>query len=135
VFALAGVPPFAGFMGKLTLLKAALTKGHLVLVIVAVLNSAVAIYYYLGLVREAYFREVEAVEPIRLGWAVRGACVGLMLLVLGLGIVPSRVLGMIDRAVAQATERGPAGASGVKGAVVLEGMGGGGAGMGLVKGR
>src|SRR5258708_15884895 len=57
VFALAGLPPFPGFMGKLSLLKAALAKGHLALVILAVLNSAIAVYYYLGMVREAFFRD------------------------------------------------------------------------------
>jgi len=32
VFALAGLPPFPGFLGKLSLLKAALAKGHVTLV-------------------------------------------------------------------------------------------------------
>ena len=42
VFALAGLPPFAGFMGKLTLLTAALDRGHLALVVLAVVNTAIA---------------------------------------------------------------------------------------------
>ena len=43
VFALAGVPPFVGFMGKLSLLAAALSKGHLALVIIAMVNAAIAV--------------------------------------------------------------------------------------------
>lgn len=53
-FALVGLPPTAGFMGKLFLLNAAWNTGYNWLVIVAVLNTAIAIYYYLGMVRHAY---------------------------------------------------------------------------------
>jgi NADH-quinone oxidoreductase subunit N len=58
-FALVGLPPTAGFMGKLFLLSAAWGKGYDWLVIIAVLNTAVSIYYYLNLVRYAYTREEE----------------------------------------------------------------------------
>jgi NADH-quinone oxidoreductase subunit N len=44
VFALGGIPPFVGFNGKFGLLNAALAKGWLWLVIVTVINSAIAIY-------------------------------------------------------------------------------------------
>ncbi|SMP44094.1 Proton-conducting membrane transporter, partial [Desulfonatronum zhilinae] len=56
-FALVGLPPTAGFMGKLFLLNSAWMAGYHWLVIVAVLNSAIAIYYYLNLVRHAYTRD------------------------------------------------------------------------------
>ena len=46
-----------GFMGKLSLLTAALSKGHLALVIIAMINAAIAVYYYLSVVREAWFRD------------------------------------------------------------------------------
>jgi len=55
LFALASIPPFVGFMAKLSLLTAALAQGHLVLVIVAVVNSVIAIYYYLQVIRQAVF--------------------------------------------------------------------------------
>ena len=51
---LVGLPPTAGFAGKLFLLSAAWDQGYHWLVIVAVLNTAISIYYYLGLVRHAY---------------------------------------------------------------------------------
>ena len=72
VFALAGVPPFPGFMGKLSLLKAALAKGHLALVIIAVLNTAIAIYYYLSIVREACFRDSTRPAILLPGSGTRG---------------------------------------------------------------
>jgi NADH:ubiquinone oxidoreductase subunit 2 (subunit N) len=62
-FALVGLPPTAGFMGKLFLLNSAWMAGYHWLVIIAVLNSAIAIYYYLNLVRHAYTRDVPADVP------------------------------------------------------------------------
>jgi len=92
VFALAGLPPFAGFMGKLALLKAALAKGHLMLVIITVLNAAIAIYYYLGVIREAYFRSAEERPAIRLDATTAVLCGLLILGILALGVAPNGVL-------------------------------------------
>ena len=100
VFALAGIPPFVGFMGKLNLLSAALSKGHLALVIIAMLNAAIAVYYYLCVVREAWFRDPGDLPPIRLDWPTRALCVLLIGGILALGIAPARVLDKISVSVA-----------------------------------
>jgi NADH-quinone oxidoreductase subunit N len=100
VFALAGVPPFAGFMGKFALLKAALAKGHLALVIIAVVNTAIAIYYYLGIVREACFRDAASRLPIRVSGATRVVCVFLVVIIVALGVVPSRLFETLSSSVA-----------------------------------
>jgi NADH-quinone oxidoreductase subunit N len=102
VFALAGIPPFVGFMGKLSLLSAALSKGHLALVIIAMLNAAIAVYYYLAVVREAWFRDPGDLPPIRLDWPARALCVLLIAGILALGIAPGRVLDQISTSVARA---------------------------------
>jgi len=85
-FALVGLPPTAGFMGKLFLLEAAWSQGYHWLVIVAVLNTAVAIYFYLGLARHAYTVET-ASQPDSggaHGWEMTfGAALAVALLVLG----------------------------------------------------
>ncbi len=108
VFALAGVPPFVGFMGKLTLLWAALTKGYLALVIIAVINAAIAVYYYLGVVREAYFRDPGNLAPIKLNWSTRTLCVLLIAGIVVLGVAPARVLDTISTSVARANLGSPA---------------------------
>jgi NADH-quinone oxidoreductase subunit N len=102
VFALAGLPPFVGFMGKLTVLSAALRKGYLALVIIAVINAAIAVYYYLSVVREAWFRDPADSQPIRLDWPTRLACVCLMAGILALGVAPARVLDTISTSIAKA---------------------------------
>src|SRR3974377_251907 len=47
VFALAGMPPFVGFMGKLTLLTAAWQRGHSALVLLTMVDAAIAFYFFL----------------------------------------------------------------------------------------
>jgi NADH-quinone oxidoreductase subunit N len=101
VFALAGMPPFVGFMGKLSLLTAALHKGHLALVIIAVVNAAIAVYYYLGVVREAWFRDPGDLPRIRLDWPTRALCLLLIGGILALGVAPARFLDAISTSVAQ----------------------------------
>jgi len=53
-FALVGLPPTMGFMGKFFLITSAWDHGYNWLVITLVLNSAIAIYYYLSLFRHAF---------------------------------------------------------------------------------
>jgi NADH-quinone oxidoreductase subunit N len=62
---LAGIPPTAGFVGKLYLFRAAVEAGYVPLVVVALLASVVSVYYYLRPVVVMYMQE-PAGEPIRL---------------------------------------------------------------------
>ncbi|MBT7351543.1 MAG: NADH-quinone oxidoreductase subunit N [Phycisphaerae bacterium] len=47
---LLGFPPLLGFWGKLLLFMAGIASGHLVLVVIAAVNSAISAWYYLRLV-------------------------------------------------------------------------------------
>ena len=107
VFALAGIPPFVGFMGKLSLLSAALAKGHLYLVIIAVVNAAIAVYYYLCVVREACFRDPGDRPAIQLNWQTKALCVLLIAGILALGVVPAQVLHTLSTSVAAVTGATP----------------------------
>lgn len=51
LFSLAGIPPAAGFFGKLFLLTTGAAMGHWWLIIIAALNMIVSLYYYLKVVR------------------------------------------------------------------------------------
>jgi len=110
VFALAGVPPFVGFMGKFSLLTAAYAQGHLALVVIAVINSAIAIYYYLQVVRQAVFGESSSATvavPIVLAWPTRVLCVVLIVGIVALGVAPGTVIATISHSLAFVTT-GPA---------------------------
>jgi NADH-quinone oxidoreductase subunit N len=88
--ALVGLPPTAGFMGKLFLLSAAWNRGYDWLVVVAALNTAISIYYYLNLIRHAYTvdAEGELASPPPGGALWGGVLAGLLL---ALGAVPAPV--------------------------------------------
>jgi len=93
VFGLAGIPPFVGFFGKLSLLTAAVDTGHLALVIITMVNAAIAVYYYLRVVREAVFGDpVEAATPITLDLATRILCVTLIVAIVALGVAPGLLI-------------------------------------------
>ncbi len=103
VFGLAGIPPFVGFMGKLGLLSAALARGHMALVIIAVINSAIAVYYYLSVVRESWFRDPEGRPAIQVDLPTRVLCGALIGGILALGILPGRVIDSLSSSIAKTT--------------------------------
>jgi NADH-quinone oxidoreductase subunit N len=51
MFSLAGIPPVAGFFGKFFLFTAAGAKGFYILVLIAVINATISLYYYLRVVK------------------------------------------------------------------------------------
>jgi NADH-quinone oxidoreductase subunit N len=62
LFSIAGIPPLAGFFGKLYAFIPAVESGQVWLVIVAVLSSVVGAFYYLRLIRLMWFDAAE--EPL-----------------------------------------------------------------------
>jgi NADH-quinone oxidoreductase subunit N len=63
MFSLAGIPPVAGFFGKFFLFIAAAEKGFYVLVTIAVLNTIIALYYYLLVVKAMFINKNESPVP------------------------------------------------------------------------
>ena len=57
LLSLGGLPPLAGFVAKFYIFSAALKEGYLILVIIAVLNSAISFYYYLKVIVFMYMKE------------------------------------------------------------------------------
>jgi NADH-quinone oxidoreductase subunit N len=57
MLSLAGIPPTAGFAGKVYLFSAAIEKGYVALAVIGVLNSVVSVYYYLGVLVQMYMAE------------------------------------------------------------------------------
>ncbi|HUI64427.1 MAG TPA: NADH-quinone oxidoreductase subunit N, partial [Bacteroidota bacterium] len=87
LISLTGLPPTAGFIGKLYIFAAMINQGWIWLAIVAALNSVIALYYYVRVFRNMFLRADEASGgPISLTW-VQGAT----LLVL---LVPTLLLGL-----------------------------------------
>jgi NADH-quinone oxidoreductase subunit N len=62
MFSLAGIPPLAGFFGKLYVFMAAVDADLVPVAIIGVLASVVGAYYYLRVVKVMYFDEI--MEPL-----------------------------------------------------------------------
>lgn len=61
MFSLSGIPPLAGFIGKLVIFQAAVEAGMIGLAVIGVLMSVVAAYYYLRIVKVMFFDD--AADP------------------------------------------------------------------------
>ncbi|CBW24972.1 putative NADH-quinone oxidoreductase chain N [Halobacteriovorax marinus SJ] len=64
MFSLAGIPPFSGFVAKFNIFNALIDKNFYVLAIIAGMNSVVALYYYMKIVRLMVFKPNESEEKI-----------------------------------------------------------------------
>ena len=62
LFSLAGIPPTAGFFGKLFLITAGASKGNYFFITVAALNLVISLYYYLRVIRAIFMDKNE--QPI-----------------------------------------------------------------------
>jgi NADH-quinone oxidoreductase subunit N len=81
---LAGMPPFGGFVAKVIVFAAAVDKGLYALAIIGILNSIIAVYYYLNVLKFVYLYrmdgENEEAHPIPL---TRPYAIALVVLALG----------------------------------------------------
>ena len=97
LLSLAGVPPTGGFFAKFYLFRAAVERPELMwLVVAAVLNSVVSVYYYLRIVVAMYFRDRPETPEGYPSLATGIVLVLLAVLVLGLGIVPAPVMALVQ---------------------------------------
>jgi NADH-quinone oxidoreductase subunit N len=96
MLSLLGLPLTAGFMGKVLVFRPALEAGNTlvtILVVVAVVNTAISAYYYLRLIVVMFFRErtTQWLEP-KMPWAMSAALIITVLGVLYFGIFADRVI-------------------------------------------
>jgi NADH-quinone oxidoreductase subunit N len=100
LISLAGIPVTAGFMGKLFLLAAAVESQMYWLVVIALLASAVGIYYYLRVIVYMYMGELKKEEiPITIPTPMRVLIAILVLGTLFLGVFPGAFLSLAREAV------------------------------------
>ena len=99
---LAGVPPTAGFFGKLFIVKATIGAGLYPLAVILLLNSALGAYYYLKVLVYMYMREpapgAPIATPMRSGY-VAAALLITAAAVLALGLFPTTSMSVALRAV------------------------------------
>lgn len=75
MFSLAGIPPFAGFFSKFFIFTGAIQQGSIaiyVLVLIALINTIVSLYYYLLVVKAMFISPEECrIQPFASAWTER----------------------------------------------------------------
>ncbi|MFA5664801.1 NADH-quinone oxidoreductase subunit NuoN [Castellaniella sp.] len=95
MFSLAGIPPLSGFYAKLVVLQALIGAGHVAVAVFAVLCSLIGCFYYLRVVKMAYFDEPEDHITVGSGTPVTRSVMSVNgLLVVGLGILPGGLMAL-----------------------------------------
>ena len=93
LLSLLGMPLTAGFMGKILVFREAVQQGYVLLVVLAVINTAISAYYYLRLIIVMFFRE--RTTPWIAPRVPASAALALALTVIGvlyLGLFPGKVI-------------------------------------------
>lgn len=100
MFSLAGIPPFAGFFSKFFIFTSAINQGSIaiyILVLIALINTIISLYYYLLVVKAMFISDETPVIP-----EFRSACSERLAMwicvagIIGLGIVSCIYSGMLD---------------------------------------
>jgi len=100
MFALAGFPLTAGFTGKFYIFSSAVNEGFIWLIVIAVLNSLISVYYYLRVIVNMYMKQSGSdveILPVK-----RSAGFGLLICayaVIHIGIFPSSFINMAENAI------------------------------------
>jgi len=96
MFALAGLPPFAGFFGKYYVFISAIKANLTWLAILGVISSAISVYFYIRIIVLMYFREAETeINVERSFWSTSAVVIAVVWVVL-LGIFPNSFINLIS---------------------------------------
>ena len=87
LFSLAGIPPTAGFFGKLFLLTAGLSNGMYILLAFAAVNLVISLYNYMRVVKVIFIDETNDLSPIPSNGFVKITLVFCIIVLLSLGFI------------------------------------------------
>jgi len=99
LMSLAGLPPTAGFVGKLLVFGAAVQAGYYYLAIIGVLNSVISVVYYFNIVRQMFFLPPAVEERLALPRFPMAAVVICVVLVMIIGLYPQPLIDLVSRSV------------------------------------
>ena len=100
LLSMAGIPPTAGFASKYLLFYSAVQANETLLVVIAVLCSAISVYYYLRVLVYMYMRDPVGSAPAsRVSIWSAAVLAAMVVLTLQIGVLPSRMMAAARRAV------------------------------------
>jgi NADH-quinone oxidoreductase subunit N len=100
MFSMAGIPPLAGFFGKLYVFLPAITQGLYALAIIGMLSSVVGAYYYLRIIKVMYFDDPAPKFDRSQGWEISAVLAVTGLAILLFFIIPGPLLSAAQAAAA-----------------------------------
>jgi NADH-quinone oxidoreductase subunit N len=96
---LAGIPPTGGFLGKFFVFGAAVQREMWALAAVAAVNSVVAAFYYLNIVRYMFFTPAEDTRTVQVAPSLTAALLLTAGMTLALGLAPAPLIDWAARSV------------------------------------
>ncbi len=95
LLSLAGLPPLLGFFGKFLLFGSAIEAGHIGLALAAIVNSAIALYYYVNIIRQMYLLAPQRTEAFTTAPALRLALAVCAVVIVLVGLFPGPLLRLV----------------------------------------
>lgn len=92
LLSLAGVPPLAGFIGKIYIFVAAIKEGLYTLITVGLINIVISMYYYLIVVKKMYIIEPHDPSPVSISGPMKAVVYVGLAGTLAIGIYPQPVI-------------------------------------------
>jgi proton-translocating NADH-quinone oxidoreductase chain N len=99
LLSLAGIPPTGGFVGKFFVFGAAVQAQLWILAAAGAVNSVIAAFYYLNVVRYMFFMPAEDAKPLQVAAPLQTALLVTAVLTLLLGLVPGPLIDWATRSV------------------------------------
>ena len=98
LLSLAGIPPTVGFVAKVAVFRAAVQAGYWPLVLIGVLASVVAAFFYLRVIVLMFMREPEEDTEPDESWLPRAVLAVPAAVVLVFGVFPGLIVGVLEQA-------------------------------------
>ncbi|MBV8638021.1 MAG: NADH-quinone oxidoreductase subunit N [Candidatus Eremiobacteraeota bacterium] len=100
LLAMAGLPPTAGFLGKILILSTSVSAGYAWLGVILIVGTAISLYAYAKVIRAMYQRDEhahvhEAKANVPLAWASAVVCFVLVIAMTFYPLTPSNVLPLV----------------------------------------
>lgn len=96
MLSLAGIPLTAGFIGKFMMFSMVMQDYHIILLLLAVVNAAIGVYYYLRVVVHLYFKTAEDEgEAVVLPWSFKVVLATTVVFTLLIGLYPDCIIRLL----------------------------------------
>lgn len=95
MLSLAGIPLTAGFIGKFMMFNQVMGGYNIVLLLLAVVNAAIGVYYYLHVVVNMYFKDADGEMQIQIPTSYKVVLTLAVALTILIGVYPDCVIGLL----------------------------------------